>query len=79
MEQMGLSFGIGVGGGFLMVWLANRLELTGGLYPILAFAMALLIFAGTQTIGEQRFPRRLPGGHSVRQPARARATADGEQ
>ncbi len=55
VQQMGLGCAIGIGGGFLMVWLANRLELTGGLYPILAFAMALLIFGGTQTIGGSGF------------------------
>jgi cell volume regulation protein A len=55
VQQMGLGGAIGVAGGFAMVWLANRLELTGGLYPILAFAMALLIFSATQTIGGSGF------------------------
>lgn len=53
--QMGLGGALGVGGGFALVWLMNRLELSGGLYPILALAGALLIFSGTQLAGGSGF------------------------
>lgn len=45
----------GLGGGFIMVVLINRLKLDSGLYPIFALAAALLIFAGTQTAGASGF------------------------
>ncbi|MCC7045726.1 MAG: potassium/proton antiporter [Alphaproteobacteria bacterium] len=54
-EQMGIGMAAGIGGGFVLVWLMNRLEMTGGLYPILAFAMAMLVFAGTQSVGGSGF------------------------
>lgn len=49
--QMGLGLGLGFGGGVLLVAVVNRLDLSGGLYPILVLAGALIIFAGTQLIG----------------------------
>ncbi len=54
-EQMGIGFAVGISGGFVLVWMVNRLELSGGLYPILAFAMSLLVFAGAQTVGGSGF------------------------
>lgn len=53
--QMGLGGALGAAGGFALVWLMNRLELSGGLYPILALAGALLIFSGTQLAGGSGF------------------------
>ncbi len=53
--QMGLGGVLGAAGGFALVWLMNRLELSGGLYPILALAGALLIFSGTQLAGGSGF------------------------
>lgn len=53
--QMGLGGALGAAGGFALVWLMNRLELSGGLYPILALAGALLIFSGTQLTGGSGF------------------------
>ncbi|WP_208539078.1 potassium/proton antiporter [Algihabitans albus] len=53
--QMGLGGTLGAAGGFALVWLMNRLELSGGLYPILALAGALLIFSGTQLAGGSGF------------------------
>jgi cell volume regulation protein A len=53
--QMGLGAVLGAAGGFALVWLMNRLELSGGLYPILALAGALLIFSGTQLGGGSGF------------------------
>lgn len=47
--QMGIGALLGIAGGFALAWLVNRLEMTGGLYPILAFAMAMLVFAVAQS------------------------------
>lgn len=54
-HQMGVGFAMGIAGGFALVFLMNRLEMTGGLYPILAFAMSLLVFAGAQSVGASGF------------------------
>jgi cell volume regulation protein A len=45
----------GIAAGFVLVWLINRLELAGGLYPVLAMAFALFTFGGAQTIGASGF------------------------
>ncbi|MGQ0620260.1 MAG: potassium/proton antiporter [Panacagrimonas sp.] len=44
VRQMGLGALIGYGGGRLLVWSLNRLELSESLYPIMAFFSGLLIF-----------------------------------
>ena len=54
-RQMGLGLAVGLGCGFLLVWLMNRLEMSAGLYPILAFALAMLAFGGAQTLGGSGF------------------------
>ena len=46
---------LGVGAGFLLVWLINRLELAAGLYPVLAMAFALFTFGLAQVIGTSGF------------------------
>jgi potassium/hydrogen antiporter len=46
---------LGVGAGFLLVGLINRLELAAGLYPILAMAFALFTFGLAQVIGTSGF------------------------
>ncbi|MGH6944690.1 MAG: potassium/proton antiporter, partial [Geminicoccaceae bacterium] len=46
---------IGLGLGFLLVGLINRLELAAGLYPILAMAFALFTYGGAQTLGASGF------------------------
>ncbi len=51
IEQMGLGVVLGLAGAMLLVWLMNRLELSAGLYPILALAGALCIFSSTQIVG----------------------------
>jgi potassium/hydrogen antiporter len=43
-EQMGLGIALGLVGGFLIVHLVNRLTLAPGLYPILVFSAALMLF-----------------------------------
>ena len=45
----------GVGGGYLLLALVNRLEATPGLYPILALAGATALFGGAQTVGASGF------------------------
>ncbi|HVO15521.1 MAG TPA: potassium/proton antiporter, partial [Alphaproteobacteria bacterium] len=46
---------IGVIGGYVLLWVINRAVLAPGLYPILAVASALLIYAGAQTLGASGF------------------------
>ncbi len=46
---------IGIGGGYLLLWLVNRLDTASGLYPILALAGALCLFGGAQTVGASGF------------------------
>jgi potassium/hydrogen antiporter len=49
----GAAFGIG--GGYLLLALINRLEATPGLYPILTLAGATALFGGAQTAGASGF------------------------
>jgi potassium/hydrogen antiporter len=49
----GAAFGIG--GGYLLLALVNRLQSTVGLYPILALAGATALFGGAQTAGASGF------------------------
>ncbi|HEX2116388.1 MAG TPA: potassium/proton antiporter [Alphaproteobacteria bacterium] len=46
---------IGFLGGMFLVFLINRVEIAAGLYPILAAAIALVIFAGAQIIDASGF------------------------
>ncbi|MGQ0675842.1 MAG: potassium/proton antiporter [Rhodospirillales bacterium] len=50
VQQMGVGMAVGLACGFLLVWLMNRLEMSAGLYPILAFALAMLAFGGAQSL-----------------------------
>ena len=45
----------GLGGGYLLLALVNRVEATPGLYPILALAGASALFGGAQTAGTSGF------------------------
>ena len=45
----------GIGGGYLLLALVNRVEATSGLYPILALAGATTLFGGAQTSGASGF------------------------
>jgi potassium/hydrogen antiporter len=46
---------LGVAGGYLVLGLINRIEIAAGLYPILAAAVALIIFSGAQVIEASGF------------------------
>jgi potassium/hydrogen antiporter len=48
LVQMIGGAAIGICGGFALLWLINRVEIAAGLYPILAAAVALTVFAGAQ-------------------------------
>ena len=55
MQQMGIGAAAGLLGGWLLVWLVNRISLSPGLYPLLAFSGGLLIFGGTAVAGGSGF------------------------
>jgi cell volume regulation protein A len=46
---------VGVAGGALLLWLVNRLNLSAGLYPVLAVAGGLFTFATAQAMGASGF------------------------
>lgn len=50
LAQMLGGLVIGVAGGFLLVALFNRVQIAGGLYPIVAMAATLLIFSGAHFV-----------------------------
>ena len=54
-NQIAGGAAIGLAAGFVLVWLINRLQLAGGLYPVLAMAFALFTFGGAQTLGASGF------------------------
>src|SRR5690606_217946 len=55
VRQMGLGAGIGLVGGYALIWVVNRLELAPGLYPVFVAAAALMVFGAVQTIGGSGF------------------------
>lgn len=55
LTQMIGGAAIGFLGGMFLVYLVNRIEIAAGLYPILAAAVALIIFAGAQIIDASGF------------------------
>lgn len=54
-QQMGLGLLLGVGGGWVLKLLLNRLELSDSLYPLLALSGGLLVFGGTALLGGSGF------------------------
>lgn len=44
VREMGLGFLLGLGGGFAIVRLVNRLDLESGLYPVVVLASSLVLF-----------------------------------
>jgi cell volume regulation protein A len=55
VQQFGIGTVLGLAGGRLLVWLVNRLRLHSGLYPLLAAAGGLFIFAAAQQAGGSGF------------------------
>ncbi|WP_127475952.1 potassium/proton antiporter [Sulfurivermis fontis] len=55
VQQMGLGGLAGVGGGWLLVRMVNRIRLTPGLYPLLVLAAALALFGAVSSIGGSGF------------------------
>jgi cell volume regulation protein A len=55
LQQMGLGLALGLTGGRAIAWLVNRLVLAPGLYPLLALAGGLFVFAGTAMLGGSGF------------------------
>ena len=55
LYQFGLGAVIGVGGGRALAWLISRVNLTVGLYPLLAAAGGLTIYGATTVAGASGF------------------------
>jgi cell volume regulation protein A len=55
VRQMGLGLVAGLGGGWLLVWLVNRLPLERGMYPMLILAGGLLLYSLTTVLGGSGF------------------------
>ena len=55
VQQMGLGVVFGLGGGWLIATVVNRIDLEGALYPVLVLGAALFVFALTGILGGSGF------------------------
>ena len=55
VKQFGIGTALGLAGGRLLVWLINRLSLATGLYPLLAVAGGLFLYALSAQLGGSGF------------------------
>ncbi|MBK1646429.1 K+/H+ antiporter [Thiocapsa imhoffii] len=55
MQQMGIGLFFGIGGGYSLQWLVNRLSLERGMYPMLVLAGGLTLYAATTVLGGSGF------------------------
>jgi cell volume regulation protein A len=55
VQQMGVGLVFGLAGGFLIVRMANAVQLEPGLYPIVVLAAALAVFGATGALGGSGF------------------------
>ena len=55
LEEMGGGALIGLGGGYLLLWLFRRLKTETSVFPVLAVGGALTIFGGAQILGASGF------------------------
>jgi len=55
LQQLAGGAVFGIGGGYALLALVNRLQLASGLYPILAVSVALVVFGGAQSAGTSGF------------------------
>ena len=60
LREFGIGGLLGLGGGWLMLQMVNRINLAGGLYPILVVAGGLVVFSLTNAPARQRLPGCVP-------------------
>ena len=72
VHEATIGAAFGVGGGFATVWLLNRVEMPGGLHPLFAVTMAVLIYGAASTFdGSGLLASYLAGFVVANRPTRA--------